>query len=105
MLDLLAGQYKSGSRGRPQYREQWSQDVSSDVAHELPRGCDRKQLDFLRFVDSMKTIHTACAADPRGLTMAFQRRKLKAIDFKAPYPGSSWPFATAVHVPTAALIG
>jgi hypothetical protein len=52
---------------------------------------------------TINTAHTVRAADPRGLTMAFQRRNLKAIDFKAPYPGSRWPFAAAVHIPTAAF--
>src|SRR3981081_1841622 len=44
---LVAGQYKSPTRGVPSNAaEQWSQDVSADVAQELRRRCDLQQRDI-----------------------------------------------------------
>jgi hypothetical protein len=47
ILDLLAGQYKSPVRVVGfNTAEEWSQDVSADVAHELRRRCDLRQVDI-----------------------------------------------------------
>jgi hypothetical protein len=47
ILDLLAGQYKSPVRVVGfNTAEEWSQDVSADVAHELRRRCDLRQMDI-----------------------------------------------------------
>jgi hypothetical protein len=47
ILDLLAGQYKSPVRVVAfNTAEHWSQDVSADVAHELRRRCDLRQVDI-----------------------------------------------------------
>lgn len=47
ILDLLAGQYKSPIRVVAfNTAEHWSQDVSADVAHELRRRCDLRQVDI-----------------------------------------------------------
>src|SRR5882757_7815592 len=47
ILDLLAGQYKSPIRVVAfNTAEQWSQDVSADVAQELRRRCDLQQRDI-----------------------------------------------------------
>jgi hypothetical protein len=56
ILDLLGGQYKSPIRVVGfNTAEEWSQDVSADVAQELRRRCDLQQRDvpfFLQdFVD------------------------------------------------------
>jgi hypothetical protein len=56
VVDLLDGQYKNPSRVIGfNTSEGWSEDVSTDVAHELRRRCDLKQRDvpfFLQdFVD------------------------------------------------------
>jgi hypothetical protein len=56
ILDLLEGQYKNPARVVSfNTAEKWSQDVSSDVAHELRRRCDLQMRDvpfFLQdFVD------------------------------------------------------
>jgi hypothetical protein len=51
MLDLLAGQYKSPIRVVAfSTVEQWSQDVSADVAQELRRRCDLQQRDIPFFL-------------------------------------------------------
>jgi hypothetical protein len=47
ILDLLAGQYKSPIRVVAfNTAEEWAQDVSADVAHELRRRCDLRQVDI-----------------------------------------------------------
>jgi hypothetical protein len=51
LLDLLAGQYKSPIRVVAfNTAEQWSQDVSADVAQELRRRCDLQQRDIPFFL-------------------------------------------------------
>jgi hypothetical protein len=51
ILDLLAGQYKSPIRVVAfNTAEQWSQDVSADVAQELRRRCDLQQRDIPFFL-------------------------------------------------------
>jgi hypothetical protein len=51
ILDLLAGQYKSPIRVVAfNTAEQWSQDVSVDVAQELRRRCDLQQRDIPFFL-------------------------------------------------------
>jgi hypothetical protein len=47
ILDLLAGQYKNPARVVSfNTAETWSQDVSADIAQELRRRCDLRQLDI-----------------------------------------------------------
>jgi hypothetical protein len=47
ILDLLAGQYKSPIRVVAfNTAEEWSQNISADVAHELRRRCDLRQVDI-----------------------------------------------------------
>jgi hypothetical protein len=51
ILDLLAGQYKNPIRVVAfNAAEQWSQDVSADVAQELRRRCDLQQRDIPFFL-------------------------------------------------------
>jgi hypothetical protein len=51
ILDLLAGQYKSPIRVVAfNTAEDWSQDVSADVAQELRRRCDLQQRDIPFFL-------------------------------------------------------
>jgi len=51
ILDLLAGQYKSPIRVVAfNTAENWSQDVSADVAQELRRRCDLQQRDIPFFL-------------------------------------------------------
>jgi hypothetical protein len=51
ILDLLGGQYKSPIRVVAfNTAEEWSQDVSADVAQELRRRCDLQQRDIPFFL-------------------------------------------------------
>jgi hypothetical protein len=61
-VDLLEGQYKSPVRVVAfNTAEQWSQDVSADIAHELRQRCDLQMRDvpfFLQdFVDQYEGRH------------------------------------------------
>ena len=48
--DLLAGQFKSPIRVVAFTAEEWSRDVSADVAQELRRRCDQQQRDIPFFL-------------------------------------------------------
>jgi hypothetical protein len=89
ILDLLEGQYNSAIRDVSfNTAEYWSQDVSADVAYELRRRCDLKRRTVPCRISSITTRagkrHSAAAADPSGLTVAFHRKKTAAIGVKAP---------------------